>query len=804
MLNRFLCVLMMAISAIASQAYEIKATATDSVGEPLPYVTYRIFQADGDTELKAGITDELGAFTQQLDSAAHYRLELSYTGMATLEKEFEVDDTNPVADLGMIVLREGTQMLQSVTVTAQRPLVVKQIDRIGYDVQADPDTPTSNLNDILRKVPMVSVDPDGTIKVNGSTDFKIYKNGRPNNSMSRNAKDLFAALPASMIKRIEVITEPGAEYDAEGTSAILNIITDNNSSIKGVLGSVSAHWSTDNDIPGLNTWVTTEIDKVTMNVYGGYQNIGGRRTRSSSESETVFDDGTSRRSTGSSRMKGNLGYFGLDGSYQPDTLNLFTAELGGYAYDASSTDNSFNPTFDADGNIVNSYRTVSDNPYSRYTDIDANFNYQRSTHRKGENITLSYMLSHTNESSHSQSFYSDVQGMTLPYSAILSKYKLSFFEHTAQLDWSRPMGIHTLNFGAKGIFRRNHSTNSFEYVGMETRNDEFSHVTDIAAIYGQYSVKLKKVSLRAGLRYEYSHLKASYPDGSHEPFSSDLNDVVPSAAASWQVNDANSLSFNYSTSISRPGISYLNPAVTISPTTINYGNPDLGSARRQSMKLSYTLIKPKINLQLAVNYDFTNNGVAAFTFVDDNNIINSTYFNIGHTRNLNFSGYTQWTITGKTRLMINASVRYQRASQNGMRLSRWQPHGYMQLRQQLPWKLNGEIYCFYSNGWMSDVYSYSNSSFMSSFYYGLSLNRAFLKGDRLNVRLNLDDPIAPSRRNYRRYTVNGDYRGWSNYFQPGGISFRISVSYRFGSLQAQVKKTAASIENDDLVGRKSN
>ncbi|RAZ55343.1 hypothetical protein DK853_45825, partial [Klebsiella oxytoca] len=75
------------------------------------------------------------------------------------------------------------------------PLVIKQIDRLGYDVQADPERPTANVSDILRKVPMVSVDADGTIKVNGSTNFKIYKNGRPNNSMSRNAKDLFRAMP---------------------------------------------------------------------------------------------------------------------------------------------------------------------------------------------------------------------------------------------------------------------------------------------------------------------------------------------------------------------------------------------------------------------------------------------------------------------------------------------------------------------------------------------------------------------------------------------------------------------------------
>ena len=94
------------------------------------------------------------------------------------------------------------------------------------------------LDETLNKVPLVSVDPDGTIKVNGSTSFKIYKNGRPNNSYSNNAKEIFKALPASMIQKIEVITDPGAREDAEGTTAILNIITVKNVITKGAMGNV--------------------------------------------------------------------------------------------------------------------------------------------------------------------------------------------------------------------------------------------------------------------------------------------------------------------------------------------------------------------------------------------------------------------------------------------------------------------------------------------------------------------------------------------------------------------------------------
>lgn len=273
---------------------------------------------------------------------------------------------------------------------------------------------------------------------------------------------------------------------------------------------------------------------------------------------------------------------------------------------------------------------------------------------------------------------------------------------------------------------------------------------------------------------------------------------MPSAAASWQINDANSLSFNYSTSISRPGIDYLNPAVTVSPTTASYGNPDLGSARRQSMKLSYMLIKQKVNMQLSANYSLSNNGVAPVIFVDDDNIINSTYANVGHRRDVSLAGYIQWSITGKTRLMLNASATWARASLGGMTLCRWSPSLYGQLRQELPWKIQGQLYAFYMGDGINGVYSYDSTPFSSALHYGLSLSRGFLKEDRLNVRLSLDNPVGPSRRGFHSYTVNGDYTGHTASYRHDGISLRISVSYRFGSLLASVKKTATSIENDDL------
>lgn len=785
-------------------AYQVNAVATDSVGEGLPYVSYWIYGTDSIKPVTAAVSTADGVIDGKLADPGKYRIRLGYVGMNDVERTFEVSDSSPVADLGDITMSESARTLQGVTVTAQRPLVVKQIDRLGYDVQADPEMPTANVSDILRKVPMVSVDADGTIKVNGSTNFKIYKNGRPNNSMSRNAKELFKAMPASMIRRVEVITDPGAAFDAEGTTAVLNIVTEDNAAIKGVLGNVNLRYSNLNDYPEGSVWLTSEIDKVTFSAYGGYSHLGGKMTENETSSATYYPDGTVRRSESTTKTKGDITYFGLDASWQPDTLNLFTAEMNGYWFNTSPRGTSLQTTTSATGDVIGSLSSFQHDPFMRYFDIDAAVNYQRLTHRKGETYTISYMLSHTNQSQNGYTDYYDGQGVDrVPYTAIISDYKLEFIEHTFQADWTRIFGRHTIDLGAKGIFRRNHSTNEFEYTGWMNTDNEFKHITNIGALYAQYSLGLGPVNLRAGLRWEYSHLKASYPDGSADSYSSRLNDWVPSAAASWQINDANSLTFNYSTSISRPGISYLNPAVTISPVSESYGNPDLESARRSSMKLTYMLIKPKFNFNISTTYTFVNNGIASVNFLDDNNIIHSTYANIGHTRELGFQAFAQWSPSMKTRLMLNGGVTRQYASQTGMKIAKWAPRGYMQVSQQLPWKITAEASVFVNGASIDGVYGYSTASFINSIYYTIQLRRNFLKEDRLSVSVSAMNPIGPSRRHATDYTVNGDYTGRTDTFGHYAHGFNISIGYRFGSLNAQVKKTAKTIENDDLVGRKS-
>lgn len=800
---RIMAAISLSAAVFRAGAYEVTGVVTDSVGEPESFATYRIYHTGGQPDASiANVCGLDGMINQSLTASGNYRMVVSSIGRTDREIEFDVDDRNPVASLGRIVLYPSATALTEVIVTASKPLVTKEIDRVGYDVQADASNKTSTLIEMLRKVPMVSVDADNTIKINGSSDFKIYKNGRPNNSMTNNAKDVLAAIPASMIKRIEVITEPGAKYDAEGVGAILNIVTLENTLIKGVMGNVQIKTQTNNWTPGGSLWLSSQIDKVTFAANGGYMRLSDKMSRRESVSDYVYDSGNGMRSYSDVSTPGYLTYFGADASYEMDSLNLFTAEFMGYYYDVSPHGEGYENMLAPDNSTIYGFKALFDYPSYNYLDLDANFNYQRSTGTKGETITASYMISTTDQDNEENTWYHDMVNMPVAYSGILSKYRLRFVEHTFQLDWTRPLaGIHVLDFGAKYILRRNHSVNDHEYIDSHTTHDDFSHVTHVGALYGQYSLRLGKVGLRGGLRYEFSRLKASYADDKDMDYSSNLNDLVPSAAFSWQIDDANSLTFNYAARINRPGISFLNPAVSETPVRTDSGNPNLSSARHHSMKLTYMLIRPKFNFNISANYELSDNGIAQYTEVMDDHIY-STYLNIGKVRKLDFNAFVQWSITPKTQFMLNGGAYYHRFSQNGLRLGRWGWSGYARLSQDLPWKLGLEVSAFRIGEQVDDVYGYFSMRGLDNVMINVGLSRNFLKEDRLTVKITAQNPVGKSKRAFVDTYVNGGFKGTMSNIMHDMRFVEFSMSYRFGSLNAQVKKTAAKIENDDLSGRK--
>ena len=791
------------IGAMAQQ-YSVQCQVKDTKGEGVPFATIYIYE-DGDTitVVSSGVSDAYGKVDHKIARPGSYLLRVNFVGMVSQDLNFEVSASAPVAQLGSIALSSQSTTLKEVEVVSQRQLVTVEIDRLAYDVQADDDCKTSNLLDMLKKVPMVSVDGQDEIRVQGNTSFKIYRNGHPDPALSgRNMKDILKSIPASTIKKIEVITDPGAKYDAEGTSAILNIVMANGSRslMNGVIGTVGLNVENTGSLYG-NASITSQIGKVVTSLNYGCANQNRHHNHNIMEGEhTYASSGNTLYDYNDTRGTTNWHYGDLSASWEPDTLNLVSLSFDGFFYSHHGDGVNNACMTDRNGDILYKYSTNGNVPKSGSYDFQGRLDYQHTLNNPGEMLTLSYMLSTSHNNLKSISTFSDMVNCPFPYIGQISDTKENFSENTFQLDWTRPFAkYHTIETGVKYINRYNKSEAAFDFTGVPEmdKTSRFNHRTHVAAAYLSHNFSKDNWSTLAGLRYEYSRLNAEFPDGKQANYHRNLNDWVPDLSVGYKFNSSHSLKINYSTRINRPGISYLNPAVEEDPTSRSFGNPHLSSSRNHSIAMTYTKVGSKLTFNLSPRIAFSTNQITGVQYTDGDVRV-STYANTLKRRYLYLSGFMQWAITKKTNFTFNGNVGHKTYESKELDLKNkgWESLIYAQINQQLPWKLRISA----SVGNRSETLDGLYGHFTGNCYYNLSLQRSFLKEDRLTVRLATANLFNSSKyRTMKRYTDHGDYTGWekSAWFTR---EFRICLSYRFGSSKANVKRTDKTIENNDMVG----
>lgn len=788
-----------------------------------PYATIKIVKKEAPANaLKMLVTDMKGKFQEKVPGTGNFVMTISSIGRNTIVKDFTVKAGEKLVDFGTLYITDASNELGQVEVVAQKPLVKADIDKIEYNVQDDPDSKSNSVLEMLRKVPLVTVDGEDNIKVNGSSSFKVYVNGKPNNMMSNNPTEVLKSMPANSIKHIEVITNPGPKYDAEGVGGILNIVTVG-SGLEGYTATFSGNVS--NMGAGGGLFGTVKSGKLTVSARYNYNYNDRPRSYSGGNRRTVGDvtEGSSDLDyDGSSKGHGNFQSGSMEASYEIDTLRLVSMSFGLWGGGNNST--SINNTLaTAPGTSNELYRYVSDGrSKSSWYSIDGGVDYQRMFHVKDRMFTLSYKINTSPQTSDSYSTYNDMHAATDWEDFLKRLYDLNndgsqnTTEHTFQADYTTPIGkMHTLEAGAKYILRDNSSEDdryerqigtTGDYVLDEEHSSHYKHQNDILAAYMGYGLRVKKISGRLGVRYEHTKQEVKYLLGRGDDFNKNFDDVVPSASIGYKLTDMSNLRFGYNMRIYRPGIWYLNPYLNDSnPTNISQGNSHLDSEKSHSFNLSYSNFTQKFNINLSARYSFTNNSIEQVTEqVKDTEIeglqnptgkevLYSTYQNIGKSRNASLSGYVNWNATSNTRIYANLYGNYTyMEGANGLKNDGWNLFAYGGAQQSLPhdWRISLNIYG--QTPWI--MLQGKGSSF---FDYGLSVNKSFL-----NKRLTLS---AFASNFFKKYTsptssiegVGFTQDSWNRYTRQ---RFGVSVSYRIGELKASVKKAARTISNDDVKG----
>ena len=692
------------------------------------------------------------------------------------------------------------QTLDEVVVAQRRKLIKNDIDKLTYDVQHDKTAQTKTTLEILKKIPLVTVDGQENIRVQGSTSFKVYRNGHPDPSLSgQNLKDILKAIPASTIKRIEVITDPGAKYDAEGTTAILNIVMMSNTKLQGVSGNVNSNIDSHGSVR-LGTYLTTKVGKLTTTVNYNYANQNKKQTENyREEAYNYVKTGEQKREYGTNSTAATIHFGNISASYEIDSLNLMTASANFFGYKADANTQNTNERWDKNSLLIYKFDNNMTTPGYSDLNLGGRFDYQHKTHLDGEVLTLSYMLAATRPQTTFRQTYSNMVNFPVSYTSYDQNTRERFTEHTFQIDYVRPFGKHhKIESGTKYILRNNNSTSLMDYQGTTPdMESKFKHKAQVAAAYLSYILTAGKWAARAGLRYEFTRMKASYPDGSNADYHANLNDWVPSASLQYKISDGQTLKFSYNTSINRPGIGYLNPAIISTPTAVSFGNANLGSSRNQKLQLEYMLVTSKLTLQLSPYYSFTNNGIGRILYEQNRKDV-STFQNILKSKIFGISSYTAWTPFTGTSFTLNASMRYARITLPTPYIKNSGCGGgiYFDWEQKIPWKLT--LTTSLGGEYGNRVYNpYAIEGHW--FYYNFTLTRRFLK-DKLTVSLSAESPFVKERSTTYRI-VQGDYTGYERAVMKPQC-FKIGLSWKFGKLRASVKKAARSIENDDLVGSK--
>lgn len=781
--------------------YTIHGVVQDSLSQQKePYATVRLFRKGEGKPLVVATTDARGKFTLHYTKPGTYILQTAIIGKLPTKKEL-VLDADKVVELGTILTQDAGKSLATAEVVAARPLVKSQIDRLVYSMSDDPDAQTNTMLEMLRKVPLVTVDGQDKITVNGKANFKVYVNGKPNKMMSDNLSVVLKSFPASVVKKVEVITDPGAKYDAEGTSGILNIVTATEATTTGYTVTPTLYWS--NRGWGGNFFGMAQIGKLTLSAHGGVNGENSLRNTTESERELILDPVNHLLKTkGESYNHGTSGFGGLDASYDISKHDLLSVSSSIYA--GRQKGHGLSSTFlTGNAGTVYSYDNVNHRD-SRYHGINTSVDYQHQFGKENQNLTVSYRFSSDLRNNKTLNVYDNLQSVPFALKDRRIDPDNKSQEHTAQIDFTSPLGEnHTLSVGAKYIYRLNRSDNE-EYSRLAGTATDFlpdvaqsllyRHRTDISAGYTEYIYRLKRFSLRSGLRFESSHIRVTYPNGTRAAFSTRLNDWVPSLNLGYNLTDTQLLRLGYNLRIGRPDIYYLSPYVNhLSPEKISYGNPNLESETAHNFQLNYSLFSQKFSVNFSATYSTSYNGLTFYSFMKDG-VEHSTSGNFLHSKQWSFDTYLNVNPWKSTAFTLNGNLKY-----SDLKSYRTSDHNYgfsgnifAMLRQDLPWKLK---FALGAGATWGDISLQGQGSEFK--YYFLDLSRSFLEEDRLTVTLNGFNIFNP-RQTLKNTTQTTMFRSSESYVIHGLSRISLGISWRFGKLRAVVKKTARSIENSDV------
>lgn len=656
----------------------ITGKVIDSVsGQPLDYATITLFLNGNPKPVNGTTTDTKGLFTVNDVVNGTYKVVVEFIGY----KSFTFDSVviaqqNLPVNLKTISLIKKATLLQTVTVAAQPKIIENKIDKIVFNAEQDITSQSGVAIDILKKVPQVSVDVDGNVELAGSSSIRFLIDGKPSSAFGNNITDVLQSIPASQIKSIEVVTNPGAKYDAQGLGGIINIILKKNTA-KGVNGNLSLtagtrlengsfNFNARNKNFGINAFVSgnTRLNSTTPNTYDRVSN-----NSLDSTSELLNQDGSSAFD-----RHGIETGLGFDWTYK--TKNSFSGSVNynDFGHSGSGIINQSQQTFDAGGSLISDIVALNNtgNSFS-FNNVDASLDYKRTFDKEDRELEISADGSFGNNSGRSNNNQYLLPQDSLTYGTYnLNPAKES--ETEIKIDYSEPLSEKIiLGVGGKlNFYDINSSSNvsSFEFnqksfLYDSSLSNTLRYHQKVYAVYTEISFPVSKFfDAKVGGRYERTDINSYYSNAQQQLNSPGYNTFVPSIFFLKKLGDDQTLKFSYSKRIERPDYGDLNPFINTSdPKNITSGNPNLTPEIGNRFELGYSKdLGETGSFVITAFYRMNNHDIQNYILyypslaVGDStytNVAVSTRENIGIEKNIGLSLFANINFTKKLTVRTN-------------------------------------------------------------------------------------------------------------------------------------------------------
>ena len=603
-------------TAAQNNKITISGTVIESVNNlPIEFATVLIANNTTKKPITGTTTNEEGAF-KFTTNASNFYIEVRFIGYSS-KKIVDFNIANNKIALGTIVLSEDNSQLDEVVVQAEVSQTVFKLDKRVFNVGKDLSTTGASALEVLDNVPSVNVNIEGAISLRGSTGVQILINGKPS-VLTDQGSNALGTITADMIERVEVITNPSAKYDAEGTSGIINIVLKKNEK-RGVNGSVSVNVG----IPQSNS-IGVSLNKRTEK-FNLFTQFGlGRRTypgEAITESND-FVNNTTVKSDGESEKNETFYNILLGTDYHLNDSNTFTLS-GSFAYEVEDENSDYNFTYLEDNTLSQSWlrkeTTEATNPKWQYEfqykkdfegheDHDLLFSAQGSFFGKDQSSVFNESTTLGVRDDSDQQTATDFKEATYTY----------------KLDYTRPFSEkYILEFGSQYVIQD--VSNDYEVGVIEGGNlvinpdltNMFDYNQNVLGVYGTLGYEGEKWGVKGGLRLENTDLKTVLQTTNQEN-SQNYTNLFPSAHLSYKISDNVSLQTGYSKRIYRPRLWDLNPFFNIRNNfNISTGNPNLNPEFSDSYEVTSIFKIGKTSFNFSLYHRYTNDVIERVTTFED-------------------------------------------------------------------------------------------------------------------------------------------------------------------------------------------